>query len=989
MRDGLKQLGDFLEKAEGGTQAKQKATQQQAAAGHSQYTYDQPNQGGEVIGQTTTGQPLQAVHQGPHSVQNWGDVLVVRTIPGHEQEAPKHLEHAGKHWVRAGFNPDDQTIGYHEYQPARHLMDPSLDFARESVPVDAKGVAGGLYHVAGAPQSAGGELPDEINDPHHGKLTVRGHNPDSGMTVYHKGVHHPGWSKQQPAAKDQAERQQQSTHAAGPNKPPQGIGPNVSDPAKAPPPPPPKPTPPTPQAQQPGAVPAGGGQPPRPGATPQRPLVGGASPGMLTPPASPGGASPAQGGQGLMMSGPPTAWMAHGQTGASAKPGAPTASQGPQAGPPSQTPAGTPPPPMRQTGPATPQAPAQAAPGAAPRPPVAGSPAARPAKPAEVGRKPFGKSLGLEALGDWMQKAKYIKREGTPGNYRYTYAKEGAQATASSGQESEKRPMVAQVPVKPGPMTADEPKIDWEARADYHAREIQAIKKRLRERHGIVTNRYLGLGAEAANKLRAQLEQHRVAWEAARNQKHPDRQELENRVAALKKSDKMHGGLADKKSPKDFDRTALAEGQQVEMEHTDNAAVAREIAMDHLTEDPNYYKKLARMEAGDSEKSLRKSDVDATIESFFQRNPHPDDSDVHALAERLGMNPHQLETRIYALMGKRLSKCGMTKGELTPGKARQILHDKEVHGHPLTEQQRKYFGAVASGSARKSMENGTMSTGLEALSSYLRKSAEDPMPDDKCKLGYNKSKELGGSADGGELAGKTRDFAGDRVGDAKGGSGGKDGTAGIGASSPAKSVRMGVGAGTPEDVGGNPSVPEEELNDEERAPDKQMTDGKTALEEEVRQKSLTPAAQREMVAYQHARKVSDLTKSRDVRVGVPDHPYLMSSLGDVDSATESLLKSEYSGPAPSLTPPGTILRTHVMCKSDACGTQYPAIFTCCPQCGQGQTVNRLLPQAGYVGGATAMRLEKSACDPILKPIPVEGDLLVGAPENPVVFRQRR
>jgi hypothetical protein len=35
--------------------------------------------------------------------------------------------------------------------------------------------------------------------------------------------------------------------------------------------------------------------------------------------------------------------------------------------------------------------------------------------------------------------------------------------------------------------------------------------------------------------------------------------------------------------------------------------------------------------------------------------------------------------------------------KLTSTKAKKILHDKEVHGHPLTEQQRKFFGAIAGG----------------------------------------------------------------------------------------------------------------------------------------------------------------------------------------------------------------------------------------------------------------------------------------------------
>lgn len=39
----------------------------------------------------------------------------------------------------------------------------------------------------------------------------------------------------------------------------------------------------------------------------------------------------------------------------------------------------------------------------------------------------------------------------------------------------------------------------------------------------------------------------------------------------------------------------LKKGTKVEMEHTDDKKIAKEIAMDHLTEDPNYYNKLAKI----------------------------------------------------------------------------------------------------------------------------------------------------------------------------------------------------------------------------------------------------------------------------------------------------------------------------------------------------------------------------------------------------------
>jgi hypothetical protein len=39
----------------------------------------------------------------------------------------------------------------------------------------------------------------------------------------------------------------------------------------------------------------------------------------------------------------------------------------------------------------------------------------------------------------------------------------------------------------------------------------------------------------------------------------------------------------------------LEMGISVEMEHTDSKDVAKEIAMDHLYEDPNYYTKLKKL----------------------------------------------------------------------------------------------------------------------------------------------------------------------------------------------------------------------------------------------------------------------------------------------------------------------------------------------------------------------------------------------------------
>lgn len=84
----------------------------------------------------------------------------------------------------------------------------------------------------------------------------------------------------------------------------------------------------------------------------------------------------------------------------------------------------------------------------------------------------------------------------------------------------------------------------------------------------------------------------------------------------IHENDKIKGGLSDKKSLNDiakkhskkdnFDsilsliKKQLSIGMKVEMEHTNDKNKAREIAMDHLYEDPKYYTKLKKIEASEA-----------------------------------------------------------------------------------------------------------------------------------------------------------------------------------------------------------------------------------------------------------------------------------------------------------------------------------------------------------------------------------------------------
>lgn len=59
--------------------------------------------------------------------------------------------------------------------------------------------------------------------------------------------------------------------------------------------------------------------------------------------------------------------------------------------------------------------------------------------------------------------------------------------------------------------------------------------------------------------------------------------------------DIVSGGKADKRPASSFNKASLKKGTKVEEEHTSSKALAREIASDHLTEDPKYYEKLKKV----------------------------------------------------------------------------------------------------------------------------------------------------------------------------------------------------------------------------------------------------------------------------------------------------------------------------------------------------------------------------------------------------------
>lgn len=86
----------------------------------------------------------------------------------------------------------------------------------------------------------------------------------------------------------------------------------------------------------------------------------------------------------------------------------------------------------------------------------------------------------------------------------------------------------------------------------------------------------------------------KAAADTAREKTNPPRHDL----SRSGQNDLLPGGKADNLPDRDFSAPALAEGAKHEHEHTRDDQVAEEIAKDHLSEDPQYYEKIEKIEKG-------------------------------------------------------------------------------------------------------------------------------------------------------------------------------------------------------------------------------------------------------------------------------------------------------------------------------------------------------------------------------------------------------
>lgn len=140
------------------------------------------------------------------------------------------------------------------------------------------------------------------------------------------------------------------------------------------------------------------------------------------------------------------------------------------------------------------------------------------------------------------------------------------------------------------------------------------------------------------------------------------------------KEEKLEGGVADNKSLSDIAKKhkvdvkllikQFEKGAKVEMEHTDDKENAKEIAMDHLSEDPKYYDKLSKMETNETKNNKSNQNdiemVDGIIDIVKQIKDISNRKDVAK-----NMVKKLKKEKVDFDQVKFLEKCGFKQGKKT------------------------------------------------------------------------------------------------------------------------------------------------------------------------------------------------------------------------------------------------------------------------------------------------------------------------------------
>lgn len=120
--------------------------------------------------------------------------------------------------------------------------------------------------------------------------------------------------------------------------------------------------------------------------------------------------------------------------------------------------------------------------------------------------------------------------------------------------------------------------------------------------------------------------------------------------------EKLKGGKGDNKPDSDFDPDQLSKGIEDEKgEHTPDKDIAKEIAKDHLSKDPDYYEKAEKAGLGENKKELSKYwKIRAKRRAKRAGRGYPNKKDKEWALEQQ-VKSESINTRIIKLFEKELS----------------------------------------------------------------------------------------------------------------------------------------------------------------------------------------------------------------------------------------------------------------------------------------------------------------------------------------------
>ena len=131
----------------------------------------------------------------------------------------------------------------------------------------------------------------------------------------------------------------------------------------------------------------------------------------------------------------------------------------------------------------------------------------------------------------------------------------------------------------------------------------------------------------------------------------------------------IDGGLADDEHISEFNSQQIMIGMGIEMEHTDDPKIALEIAMDHLTEIPDYYTRLDAME--------KEAGVEEPVEGMMDKTPE----DEETTDELLGYKPHNVND----YTSEEFDYAAVEREYHDKEDMRQHPEDYEGNEHPLAD----------------------------------------------------------------------------------------------------------------------------------------------------------------------------------------------------------------------------------------------------------------------------------------------------------------